>query len=266
MYHFFQTCQARNFEARVARITSHTTKTVRMTSHFLLALSIGAASATTANASNGINSANNSSNTSKTEQKAEPLLEGGVSSSIANTAGADIYAGNKRVEDILKGLDQQQSRVNHLYQKQTAGNRQLAYNSALIKLKENSQQASATQGTSTNTSLLGKLNTLANNSIDKFRQTGLASWYGRQFQDKSSGAAEAIDMTSLTAAHSSLPMSCYIKVTNEENGQSVVVQVNGRVSDNASRIVDLSYAAAKKIGLTDSSKGKVSIERIASPE
>ena len=82
---------------------------------------------------------------------------------------------------------------------------------------------------------------------------------GSLIKDAKSG--ETFDMNAMTAAHSSLPMNCYIKVTNKDNGKSVVVKVNDRPAQ-ANRILDLSYGAAKAIGLTQKGVGNVSIERI----
>ena len=72
-------------------------------------------------------------------------------------------------------------------------------------------------------------------------------------------------MNALTAAHRSLPMNCYIKVTNKSNGKSVVVRVNDRGPFHGNRVLDLSYGAAKAIGITQSGTGNVTIERVEAP-
>ena len=72
-------------------------------------------------------------------------------------------------------------------------------------------------------------------------------------------------MNAMTAAHRSLPLNCYIRVTNRNNGKSVVVKVNARGPFHGNRVVDLSYGAAKKLGITNAGVGNVSIERVSGP-
>lgn len=114
-------------------------------------------------------------------------------------------------------------------------------------------------------SVIEKLNTVASNTVRKFTQSGTASWYGRQFHGRKTASGETFDMNGLTAAHRSLPLNCYIRVTNKNNGRSVVVKVNDRGPFHGNRVLDLSYGAAKQIGLTNAGTGNVSIERVAGP-
>lgn len=114
-------------------------------------------------------------------------------------------------------------------------------------------------------SVIEKLNTVASNTVRKFSQTGTASWYGRQFHGRKTASGETFDMNAMTAAHRSLPLNCYIRVTNRNNGKSVVVKVNDRGPFHGNRVVDLSYGAAKKLGITNAGVGNVSIERVAGP-
>lgn len=114
-------------------------------------------------------------------------------------------------------------------------------------------------------SVIEKLNTVASNTVRKFSQSGTASWYGRQFHGRKTASGETFDMNGLTAAHRSLPLNCYIRVTNKNNGRSVVVKVNDRGPFHGNRVLDLSYGAAKQIGLTGAGTGNVSIERVAGP-
>ncbi len=114
-------------------------------------------------------------------------------------------------------------------------------------------------------SVIEKLNTVASNTVRKFTQSGTASWYGRQFHGRKTASGETFDMNGLTAAHRSLPLNCYIRVTNKNNGRSVVVKVNDRGPFHGNRVLDLSYGAAKQIGLTHAGTGNVSIERVAGP-
>ena len=95
-------------------------------------------------------------------------------------------------------------------------------------------------------SVIEKLNTVASNTVRKFSQTGMASWYGRQFHGRKTASGETFDMNALTAAHRSLPLNCFIRVTNKANGKSVVVKVNDRGPFHGNRVLDLSYGALKQ--------------------
>lgn len=114
-------------------------------------------------------------------------------------------------------------------------------------------------------SVLNQLTAAASNTVNKFKQSGLASWYGRQFHGKKTASGERFDMNALTAAHRSLPLNCYVKVTNKTNGKSVVVRINDRGPFHGNRVLDLSYGAAKAIGITQSGTGNVTIERVEKP-
>lgn len=114
-------------------------------------------------------------------------------------------------------------------------------------------------------SVIDKLNNVASNTVRRFSQTGVASWYGRQFHGRKTASGETFDMNALTAAHRSLPLNCFIRVTNKSNGKSVVVKVNDRGPFHGNRVVDLSYGAAKSLGITNSGTARVSIERVDGP-
>ncbi len=98
-----------------------------------------------------------------------------------------------------------------------------------------------------------------------YRETGLASWYGKKFHGRLTANQEIYDMYQMTAAHKSLPLPSYIKVLNHNNGKSVTVRVNDRGPFVEGRIVDLSYAAAKKIDMTEVGLAPVTIEVIDAP-
>lgn len=91
-----------------------------------------------------------------------------------------------------------------------------------------------------------------------FRQRGLASWYGNKFHGRHTSNGEIYSMYEMTAAHKTLPIPCYVKVTNLGNGRTVIVRVNDRGPFHGDRIIDLSYAAAKKLGYSD--KGTANVE------
>jgi len=83
----------------------------------------------------------------------------------------------------------------------------------------------------------------------KTYQVGTASWYGKAFNGKTTASGEPYDMFQFTAAHRQLPLGTLVKVTNLRNGRSVVVRVNDRGPVPRSRIIDLSYGAARMIGI-----------------
>jgi rare lipoprotein A len=95
-----------------------------------------------------------------------------------------------------------------------------------------------------------------------FRQTGIASWYGRQFHGNSTANGETYNMYAMTAAHPTLPIPSYARVTRAGSGRSVIVRINDRGPFHSSRIIDLSYAAAAKLGLIGPGSGQVIVEAI----
>ena len=82
-----------------------------------------------------------------------------------------------------------------------------------------------------------------------FRERGLASWYGRKFHGRRTANGEVYDMFAMTAAHPTLPIPSYARVTNPANGRTVLLRINDRGPFHAGRIIDLSYAAAFKLDL-----------------
>lgn len=82
-----------------------------------------------------------------------------------------------------------------------------------------------------------------------FKQQGLASWYGRKFHGKSTSSGEPYDMYAMTAAHKTLPIPSYVRVTNQLNSRSVVLRINDRGPFHDGRVIDLSYAAAYKLDI-----------------
>ena len=96
-------------------------------------------------------------------------------------------------------------------------------------------------------------------------QVGKASWYGRIFQHKQTASGEPYDMDQLTAAHRTLPLGSWIKVTNLRNDRSVVVRINDRGPVLKNRIIDLSYSAAKMLGMGHDGVDPVSLEVVQTP-
>jgi rare lipoprotein A len=99
-----------------------------------------------------------------------------------------------------------------------------------------------------------------------FRQLGLASWYGRGFHGRRTANGEHFDMYAMTAAHRTLPLGSYVRVTSLANSRSVVVRINDRGPYARGRVIDLSYLAATALGMHRAGVTKVEIERVEKPE
>ena len=94
-----------------------------------------------------------------------------------------------------------------------------------------------------------------------YRQRGMGSWYGRKFHGQKTSSGEIYDMFAMTAAHPTLPIPSYVRVTNVKNGQSVIVRVNDRGPFLHSRIIDLSYTAAYKLGYVGNGSAELEVEK-----
>jgi len=99
--------------------------------------------------------------------------------------------------------------------------------------------------------------------IARYFKQGIASWYGSDFHGKKTANGEIYDMYAMTAAHRTLPLSSYARVTNLENQRSIIVRINDRGPYHGDRVMDLSYAAAKKLDLQEAGIGAVEIKAIA---
>jgi rare lipoprotein A len=99
-------------------------------------------------------------------------------------------------------------------------------------------------------------------SLQPFRQRGMASWYGKRFHGKPTSSGEKYDMYRMTAAHPTLPIPSYARVTNLANGRSVVVRINDRGPFHAGRVIDLSYVAAHRLGYIGAGSAQVEVEAI----
>lgn len=98
-----------------------------------------------------------------------------------------------------------------------------------------------------------------------YQATGIASWYGMKFHGHKTSNGEVYDMFSMSAAHKTLPLPSYVRVTNLNNQQSAIVRVNDRGPFHQDRLIDLSYAAAHKIGLLQQGTAPVQVELLRSP-
>ena len=92
-----------------------------------------------------------------------------------------------------------------------------------------------------------------------YRERGIASWYGTKFHGRRTSSGDAYDMYAMTAAHKTLPLPTYVRVTNLENQRSVVLRVNDRGPFHANRIIDLTYTAASKLGILAKGTGYVEV-------
>jgi len=95
-----------------------------------------------------------------------------------------------------------------------------------------------------------------------FKQRGIGSWYGKKFHKQKTSSGELYDMYKMTAAHPTLPIPSYARVTNLKTGAQVIVRVNDRGPFHSSRIIDLSYTAALKLGYLGSGSSQLEVERL----
>lgn len=97
-----------------------------------------------------------------------------------------------------------------------------------------------------------------------FEEKGIASWYGKGFHGKKTSNGETYNMRAMTAAHKTLPMNTYVKVTRLDNGRSAIVRINDRGPFVSGRVIDLSYSAAKEIGMDTEGTAKVRVVALGS--
>lgn len=103
-------------------------------------------------------------------------------------------------------------------------------------------------------------------TVGKYKARGMASWYGRRFHGQKTSTGEIYDMYAMTAAHPTLPLPSYARVTNLSNGKSVIVRVNDRGPFHTGRIIDLSWTAAAKLGYVNGGSSMVEVESLAPGE
>src|SRR6516164_10782338 len=96
-----------------------------------------------------------------------------------------------------------------------------------------------------------------------YREEGLASWYGDDFHGRQTANGEVFDMASLTAAHPTLPMPCYARVTNLSNGKSLIVRVNDRGPYHGNRLIDVSHKTAELLDFRGNGVARVRVEYVA---
>ena len=99
-------------------------------------------------------------------------------------------------------------------------------------------------------------------TITSYQEEGMASWYGKRFHGRKTASGERYDMYGMTAAHPTLPIPSYVRVTSVANGKSVVVRINDRGPFSKNRLIDLSYTAAHKLNYLGAGTTRVRVERI----
>lgn len=110
--------------------------------------------------------------------------------------------------------------------------------------------------------IFGKTYTPIADSTTPFIQRGVGSWYGKKFHGQKTSSGELYDMYKITAAHPTLPIPSYARVTNIGNGKQIIVRVNDRGPFHASRIIDLSYTAALKLDVIGKGSSQIEVERL----
>lgn len=103
-------------------------------------------------------------------------------------------------------------------------------------------------------------------SAEGYKERGIASWYGTKFHGRKTSSQEVYDMCQFSAAHKTLPIPSYARVTRLDTGQSVIVRVNDRGPFHEGRVIDLSFAAASKLGINRTGTAKVEVEAISDGE
>lgn len=103
-------------------------------------------------------------------------------------------------------------------------------------------------------------------SANGYKERGIASWYGTKFHGRKTSSQEIYDMCQFSAAHKTLPIPSYVRVTRLDTGQSVIVRVNDRGPFHDGRIIDLSFAAASKLGINKTGTAKVEVVAISAGE
>jgi rare lipoprotein A len=98
--------------------------------------------------------------------------------------------------------------------------------------------------------------------LSPYKERGVASWYGRRYHGNNTASGEVYDMYAMTAAHPTLPLPSYARVTNLENGKSIIVRLNDRGPFLSDRLIDLSYTAAYKLGILAGGSGQVEVKSI----
>jgi len=99
-------------------------------------------------------------------------------------------------------------------------------------------------------------------SAEGYQEEGVASWYGEEFHGRSTSSGEPYDMYAMTAAHRTLPLPSFVEITNLDNGRKVVVRVNDRGPFHGGRLIDVSYAAAHRLGMLARGTARVRVRAL----
>ena len=99
-------------------------------------------------------------------------------------------------------------------------------------------------------------------SLAGWQQSGFATWYGRRQAGQRTSSGEVFDPALMTAAHASLPLGSYVRVTVQDSGRAIIVRVNDREPPHGTRCIDLSHGAAARLGIVDRGVARVTIDRL----
>jgi rare lipoprotein A len=127
------------------------------------------------------------------------------------------------------------------------------------------REARAATGNRSPYTVLGKVYRVRD-SADGYVERGVASWYGTKFNGRATSSGELYDICQFTAAHKTLPLPSYVRVTNLDNGRSLIVRVNDRGPFHDGRVMDLSYAAAVRLGVDRTGTARVQLEAVGPGE
>lgn len=133
----------------------------------------------------------------------------------------------------------------------------------LVSCTNKNQELAAGSETKRSYTIFGQSYTVMQTSKN-YEEKGVASWYGRRFNKKRTSSGERYNMYGLTAAHKTLPFASRVEVTNTRNGRKVIVRINDRGPFVRNRVIDLSYAAAKKIGIVGAGLAQVQVKAVDS--
>lgn len=133
---------------------------------------------------------------------------------------------------------------------------------ALIERPQPKPEARSAYGNHSPYEVLGRRYHVLNRAAG-YREQGIASWYGTKFHGRLTSSGEPYDLYQMTAAHRTLPLPTWVEVTRLDTGKTIVVRVNDRGPFHPDRIIDLSWAAASKLGMTEQGTARVEVRSIS---
>lgn len=172
----------------------------------------------------------------------------GVATCALPVEAADSQSTKKTKTSVAKKSGKSTS---SLAAKKSSVSKSTALKSSSKKSKKNNKKRSKAKPLAETSNSVDSQQIWLERAAKSDMQTGIASWYGGKFHGGSTASGESYDMHMFTAAHRTLPMGTVVKVTDEKSGDSVMVCINDRGPYTRGRVIDLSFAAAEQIGLSD---------------